>query len=386
MAKGASAGFWKEEQLPALLKHEILGQYLPKFVSKLASTNKRIVLLDGYAGKGRYSTGAPGSAVQILNIARTLVLKLRTQIDVYLIEQNVKTLKFLATEVANFADVPGLRVFIIKGDVNNHIYEVVSAAKGVPLFLFLDPCGLGLPFSTLSHVLANLRPASGPDFAPTEVLLNFSAEAVRRIGGHVTSPASGPAALARMDETVGGEWWRAFYDGSYEKEKAESQVVEGYLQRLGSLTRMAMFAVPARRELNHRPLYFLVFGTRHRQGAWFFGHAVAHGTKAWRKANEERSTADQFVLEGQGFTAEEQQQKLEDDACIAIAQNLQKILNSRGNFIVGNYTVEVFGDYFGVVPEKIVRKAIKLLYDQGLISSTGVGRDIDRLKVNLPVR
>ena len=37
--------------------------------------------------------------------------------------------------------------------------QVVNAAEGEPLFLFLDPCGLGIPFSVL--VQTSVRAAGG---------------------------------------------------------------------------------------------------------------------------------------------------------------------------------------------------------------------------------
>jgi len=52
----------------------------------------------------------------------------------------------------------------------------------LPLFLFLDPTGLGLPYDVLVRLLTEKRRDGWP---PTEVLLNFSLDAVRRIGGHV---------------------------------------------------------------------------------------------------------------------------------------------------------------------------------------------------------
>lgn len=46
--------------------------------------------------------------------------------------------------------------------------RVIAAAAGLPLFLFLHPCGLGIPFSVLVKSLTGPRAATWP---PTEVLL-----------------------------------------------------------------------------------------------------------------------------------------------------------------------------------------------------------------------
>jgi len=69
-----------------------------------------------------------------------------------------------------------------------HVLDyVIEAADGVPLFLFLDPCELGLEFDQLTELLLRY-PANRP---PTEVLLNFSMDAVRRLGAVAASCADG---------------------------------------------------------------------------------------------------------------------------------------------------------------------------------------------------
>lgn len=90
-------------------------------------------------------------------------------------------------------------------EVISGLSQVIAAAAGLPLFLFLDPCGLGIPFSVLVQALTGPRAATWP---PTEVLLNFSLEAVRRIAGHVSSATPNEKTMARLDEALGGDWWR----------------------------------------------------------------------------------------------------------------------------------------------------------------------------------
>ena len=383
MATGTTANYWEDKALPALLKHEIIRRYVPKFIGLLTSTHPKIVLLDGYAGMGRYLNGDIGSAIQILEIAKNIATSRNKKVDVYLNERDPETFARLKLEIANYADQSGLTIHLTDGDVAVELEGIITAAAGLPLFIFLDPCGLGLPFELLNRVLGKLRPASGLTNVPTEILLNFSAEAVRRIGGLVGQPESNQTALSRLDETVGGDWWRHFYDGSLEKEEAEIQVVKGYIHRLAAAAQMKMYAVPAKRELNHRPVYYLVFGTRSSFGSWFFGDSVARASRTWREAAESRAEGDQMSLEGIVLTPEEQNQTLEDEATEVIEQNLLTLLERHGNFVVGKYPEEVFGNYFGLVTEKIVKRAIKELKKKGLTSATGVG-DPNRLEVTRP--
>ena len=88
MATGTTGDFWTDKELPAILKHEILKRYVPTFVAKLSSTNSKVVLIDGYAGMGRYESGQSGSAVQMLEIAATLVRTPGREVDVHLVERD----------------------------------------------------------------------------------------------------------------------------------------------------------------------------------------------------------------------------------------------------------------------------------------------------------
>lgn len=383
MATSTKAGFWNEEQLPAVLKHELLDQYLPRFAGKLGLTFGKVVLLDGYAGEGMYETGAPGSALQMVEVASNLVNQHHFSVDVFLTERSRKAMRSLEDGLKNIKPTKGLEIFTIEGDIAEHLEKVVDAAEGSPLFMFLDPCGLGLPFSILAGVLSSAR-STKTSPAPTEILLNFSAEAVRRIGGHLVSKTPDLKALSRMDENVGGDWWRACYNGSIPKDQALEEVVRGYMQRLGHQADMSMLHVPVKRKPNHQPLYYLVFGTRHPQGAWHFADSAARANERWWDTHESRESEGMLAFEGLGLTADERRQRLEEESIPKIADNLARILAERGNFTVGDHPKEVFGEYLGIVRDTVVRKAVKLLHEQGRTTSDSRGK-IDRLQVIRPV-
>lgn len=75
-----------------------------------------------------------------------------------------------------------------KGTVQEHLDEALKVADGVPLFAFIDPCGLGLTFDDIvKKIYGRPHVRYGPG---TEILVNFSADAVRRIGGRLVKPES----------------------------------------------------------------------------------------------------------------------------------------------------------------------------------------------------
>lgn len=162
-----------------------------------------MVYLDGYAGRGRYDNGTPGSAELILKIAEDYGQR---GISFRLFFHETKPKNYAALKpVVDEYKARGVQAEASPDEVIMGLGQVIDTAQGLPLFLFLDPCGVGIPFSELTRVLSGPRRDVWP---PTEVLLNFSLEAVRRIAGHVTSDTPNEKTMARLDAALGGDWWR----------------------------------------------------------------------------------------------------------------------------------------------------------------------------------
>jgi three-Cys-motif partner protein len=203
VATGADDRYWERQGLPSVFKHDLLRRYLPQFGGKTGSKARGVVYLDGYAGRGRYEDRTPGSAERILQIAEqqgTVGINYR----LFFYESDLKSYAALKPVVDEYV-ARGLQAEASSDDVITGLDSVIASAQGMSLFLFLDPCGLGIPFSDLTRVLSGPRRGRWP---PTEVLLNFSLEAVRRIAGHVNSDAPNKKTMGRLDTALGGDWWR----------------------------------------------------------------------------------------------------------------------------------------------------------------------------------
>jgi three-Cys-motif partner protein len=74
MATGTSGGLLDDPEghAQSVFKHAILSKYMLPFVAMVgsASSGRRMVVLDGYAGRGRYRGGEPGSAELILQVIK----------------------------------------------------------------------------------------------------------------------------------------------------------------------------------------------------------------------------------------------------------------------------------------------------------------------------
>ena len=169
MATGAGDRYWEYQGLPSVLKHDLLRRYLPIFAGKTGSKSASVVYLDGYAGRGRYDDGTPGSAELILRIAedhgeRGISYRL------FFHETKPKNYAVLKPVVDDYK-ARGIQAEASPDEVTQGLGKVIDVARGLLLFLFLDPCGVGIPFCELTKVLSGSRRDTWP---PTEVLLNFS--------------------------------------------------------------------------------------------------------------------------------------------------------------------------------------------------------------------
>jgi three-Cys-motif partner protein len=202
VATGAGDEYWETQRLPSVFKHDLLGRYLPRFAGKTGSAAPGVVHLDGYAGRGRYEDGRPASAERILQIAENQgTMGIRYRLFFY--ERRRDSFAILKPVVDEYV-ARGVQADAFRCEAIRGLDQVVKAAEGEPLFLFLDPCGLGIPFAVLVGTLSGPRAATWP---PTEILLNFSLDAVRRIAGHVASPTPDETSMARLDAVLGGGSW-----------------------------------------------------------------------------------------------------------------------------------------------------------------------------------
>jgi three-Cys-motif partner protein len=383
MPRGADDRYWELPRLPSVFKHTLLDRYVPQFAGMTGSRSeaRRVVYLDGYAGRGRYDDGSPASPERILRIAQHQGIKGTVAWTCFFVEAEDDSAAELVQVVEEYVR-QGVTATAHHGDVLDVLDDVVRAAVGFPLFLFLDPCGLGIPYDRLVSLLRDKRRDRWP---PTEILLNFSLDAVRRIGGLVGSEYGSEKSMRRLDEAVGGDWWRRHFALGVTDTAVET-VVTRFGERLMADSGMEIVSVPVRRAPKHKPLYHLLFGTRRQHGLWAFGDSVAWATQAWWSTLDVQTTEEDPYPRLFPVTQVDRPsiETVEARAVPAVAGNLEDLLRERPSFRVVDHTDRVFGAFYGQVRERVVRDAIKLLHRDGRTSSDGKGPRIRNLVVVRP--
>lgn len=366
MATGTSGGLLNSsDHTQSVFKHAIIRHYLPPFLSMTGSVsqNRRVVVMDGFAGRGRYPDGTPASAELIMRAVRDLQ-RLRA-VGAFFVENDPAMYRELDRVVAEYA-AQDLHVRAFPGSADDHLDQVIDSARGVPLFLFLDPCGALLPFRRLARVVGSARRGQWP---PTEMLLNFSADFTRRTAGQLAAGRDDQAGIARLDATCGGQWWRqvameaqrSSVTGSFEP--AAEAVMARYAERLARAGSMQHVTVPVRRRLHQQPVYHLVFLTRSPYGLWVFAHALGVARQVWLRAIG-RLEDDEDPLPRLWSRSEDMQGLIDyegDQAKQIVQANMRQLVGAAGTFRLVDRTLAVFGRAYGVATESAVTAAVQEL-------------------------
>ncbi|MHB1164486.1 MAG: three-Cys-motif partner protein TcmP [Candidatus Nanopelagicales bacterium] len=368
--------FHDSKKSAAVLKHAIIDKYATPFATKTSSTSagKRVAFVDGYAGPGRYADGTEGSGALLLRKAHELAGMSRpARLELHFVEDDPDTVELLEAVVAS--EGSNVIATVTPGDISIHMPTLLDECASIPLFVYMDPCGLLIPFDDVVKIFDRPRGLGKP---ATEVLINFSASSLRRIAGHLTSEKGLEATLVRMDEVCGGPWWREVWQAHWpDGDAAETAVVEGYAERLRDAAGgAATWVIDVRPRPGLKPVYYLVFATRHIDGAVLFGESASLGLKAWRRYLAEAAADGLFAA-----TWEEDWRAAEkalDASWIQQIADRIAVQLARGPFRTTDRYEEVFGDLVGVARSTHLRKAIEKLFKEGVTSTNpkGVAQEV----------
>lgn len=364
MATGTEAGLLESPRPQSVYKHAILEQYVVRFATMTASklNPKRAVLFDGFAGRGRFDTGEAGSAEHMMLAAQKV--KATTQIDLLLIEKNPDDYASLDA-VADEYRARGIHINSHNGECGNHIDEALQLAAGASLFVFLDPCGAVLPIESIKDILRKRG-----TWPRTEVLLNFSADLIRRAGGQLKKGQLDLGGVAKADAVCGGEWWRDVALRSHEAsggqdwESAAQDVAVEYAKRLTSGTGYGSVVAPVRRQVHHQPVYYLIFLTQDPHGFWVFGAAGAKAREKWIEFLGPDPDEGQATL---WDTVADQLEREHAKAIDHITDNLRRLTADGLPKEVVRHVKDIYGDLYGEAKETAYTAAVRALVKSGEI-------------------
>lgn len=374
--------FEESKQAQSELKHAILRRYLAKFAGATGtySPGNRVGYLDGYAGPGVHQTASgvvrPGSPSIALKIAADHAA-LNRHLECVFIEK--KTTYFGSLNAVAAAATTRARA--IHGDVSTNIHDAMQDFAGLPALVFLDPFGAAIDRKlTVDAVLQ--RPGS----QPTELLLNFSMQTLRRAGARIweADNAQGRAkTLERLDSWLGGDWWRQHFLAEMRADedaadRASHEVATEYARRLCDETGCQGFGVPMRRRAGHKALFILFLIYPRKIATFAFNEAVSLAQEEWRAAMwsldiEEAEACDEAAPHvGRSYASEMREAQKADavqfnhDAISDIKKAITDALANTPTLSVANECPKIFGEAIGAGREKHLRAAWKELASEGI--------------------
>lgn len=389
--------FSETKQAQSELKHAILRRYLATFAGATGatSTDNRVGYLDGYAGPGEYLS--EGSGIRREGSPR---IALAIADDQRKVPRNLETV-FIEKEPEHFRQLKALtsaattKAVAIQGDVRDELAPALERFDGLPVLVFLDPFGQSVGIDLVEEVILN-RSADHP----TELLLNFSLQAVRRMGARLwetNESGSRSTTLESMNRWLGGDWWRSYFldpdlDGDPERaDKAAMNVAHEYARRICSATRCGAFCIEIRRKPRQKPLFLLMLFFPRSIAAFKYNEAVSLALGEWREAMWDLDI-QQAEAEGDNpYAAEIRAAKAADarqfdmDAISDIKVAIRAALQDSPSVTVNRDFSRIFGAAVGLGREKHLRKAWDELAAEGVVAERDKKlRKLDRAEIKRP--
>lgn len=272
--------FFEKKKEWSYVKDELLRCYLGPYIQKIIMTGRPIVYIDGFAGRGMFDDGNPGSPLIAMD---TIIERYRMSNATFLPELHClfienKYAEQLGWNLRNYADAE-----VINGNYEDYIAQILNNTSGCNVFLYIDPFGIKpLDFSTFDMI-------PDVDMHSFEVLLNLNTFgflreclrirkiAVKNYDGVAFEgvfddfrlAASLDESVAMLDRVAGGHYWVGIVE-NYKNNNisiydAEAEFAQEYCKRLKNIFRYVL-NMPIKTKAGNLPKYRMIHATNHVDG------------------------------------------------------------------------------------------------------------------------
>jgi three-Cys-motif partner protein len=268
-------------------KHEILRRYLQAWAPILSQGNfPHLVVIDGFAGPGRYSKGEEGSPIIAVKAVIEQPRAIKAKVDFHFIELVEARADHLRSEITSIDLPPNVSAKVHRGktfqDSFPEIWAMYASRPGrqrPPAFVFIDPFGFKIPFAYVAKILREQS---------CEVLITFMFEEINRFLSQEQQPEN-------FDELFGCPDWR---EGIKIKEpSARIKFLHDLYQRQLMNAAGARFVRSfAMRNERDRMDYFLFFATNNELGLKKMKEAMWRADESGTYTFSDATDPDQSVL------------------------------------------------------------------------------------------
>lgn len=274
MGHKADKSFFNEKRHWSKRKDQILECYLPPYLFKIATQGHPILIVDAFAGPGKFGDGEAGSPLIICrNIQEASSKGLTVPVTLLCIDDDKELYSELCNSIHRFSFAKAKH-----GKFGDYIPWIQEKAKNHSIFLYVDPFTVeGLDWDQMDSIFQHLSISH----MSIEILMNFNARSFVRRGlaalkltvpepnseiedeEEIDVPLITPPSIERLNTVVGGYWWQEILESSMSFPEKVQAVTNGVCRMLSKRFReVCQHAIKA---LPHHtvPKYCLIFGSRH---------------------------------------------------------------------------------------------------------------------------
>lgn len=380
MGHKADKSFFDEKRHWSKRKDKILECYLPPYLSKIATQGHPVLIVDAFAGPGKFGDGEPGSPLIICqSVKKALSRGLSVPVSVLCIEDDRELFSQLSNLIGKFPFAEARH-----GKFGDYIQQIQEKAKDHSIFLYVDPFTVeGLDWARMDCVFQHLSISH----MSIEVLMNFNAQSFVRRGlaalklaipesnpeiedtEEIDAQLVTPPSIERLNRVVGGDWWQKILDSPSSFTKKVQNITNGVCKRLRErFQEVCQHAVKA---LPHHdvPKYYLIFGSRHPDALKLMNDEMV---KSLRTLADLAKPKDPTLFEMRSTELVPDIEKLPLIILKYASQPTQR----------GHVILAVIREYFCQFSVKQIRGCIERMLREGkLKSETGKVRINDKVKI-----
>ena len=233
---------------------------MPPYLSKVAKLNKPILIVDAFAGPGKFEDSSPGSPLIICQAAEKHA---RDQYLAIFVNREKEDHEKLSSVLRAFIDQE--KVISIYGPAESLLAEVHQILTDQTVFLYIDPFGLkGCEFSLLEPFIMRDKVHS------TEIVINLSVPTIHRLAA-CKAVAAGRKDLKqirgfnrRLTQVLGGDYWQEImWNESLDAVEKVERVMSKYRENIQALGLPFTGSCPVREGEGKGIKYYITFCSRH---------------------------------------------------------------------------------------------------------------------------
>lgn len=299
---GHTQNFFKSKKGWSCQKDELLERYLAPYTAKILTTYKPLVIIDCFAGKGRFDDGKTGSPIIIADHIRSVLASDKQNKDVrgLFIESNYAN--ELETNLRGYKNCE-----VLPGTFKENIDKILALNSRCNLFLYVDPYGIKcLDFQQFARIKAK-------KFSSLEMILNFNYLGFLREGCRLLKldyeaifsddqsddeyELNETNTIELMNNIAHGEYWQSIIHDRKNKIidvlKAEELFINEYMKQIKNLFTYVV-NIPIRLKRGNIPKYRLIFGSNHPDGLILMADEMS---KSWKKFKNAQRGGQKVLFE-----------------------------------------------------------------------------------------